>query len=92
MNFTAPVKEDTELENSDSNHLRKDILVNKESRLLVLIFNVGSTLIFFFFNGGLYFGLMVVSFWTMGRVASDIMSMRVWVAPIVSFKLMTREG
>ena len=91
MNFTAPVKEDTELENSDSNHLRKDILVNKESRLLVLIFNVGRTLFFFFFNGGLYFGLMV-SFWTMGRVASDIMSMRVWVAPIVSFKLMTREG
>jgi hypothetical protein len=50
------VKEDTELENSDSNHLTKDIVVKDESRLLAfkllvaLIFNVGST--WFFFGHG----------------------------------------
>jgi hypothetical protein len=98
MNLTAPVEENTELENSDSNHLRKDILVHNETPqlalLVVLIFAVGRTLIFverdlyFFVDRGLYFGLMV-SFWTMGRVGSDFMSMWVWVVcyTIVSFKL-----
>ena len=35
--FTAPVKEDTELENSDSNHLSQNILVHGESRLLAFL-------------------------------------------------------
>ena len=59
MNFTAPVKDDTELENSDSNHLSKDTVVKGETilvftfrvgrvgRLVAITFNVGRTLSFF---------------------------------------------
>ena len=43
MDFTAPVKEDTELKNSNSNHMSMDTLVKGESLIIAtgMTFNVG---------------------------------------------------
>ena len=39
-NFNPPVKDDAELENSNSNHLSKNTFVKGESRLLAITFDV----------------------------------------------------
>ena len=69
MELTTPVKHNAELENSNSNYLSKDIVV-KDETFMITGFNVRGRA-WSLFGGGLFYG----SFWTMGGMDSDAMSM-----------------